>query len=60
MRLKSSDCLNFFQNRGDGMRNDIIIRTETTKDYKDIISLILRSFKKAQTINSIDRRNQSI
>lgn len=42
------------------MRNDIIIRTETTKDYKDIISLILRSFKKAQTINSIDRRNQSI
>ena len=27
------------------MRNDIIIRPETTKDYKDIISLILRSFK---------------
>lgn len=60
MRLKFSDCLNFYQNRGDIMRNDIIIRTETTKDYKDIISLILRSFKKAQTINSIDRRNQSI
>ena len=27
------------------MRNDIIIRPETPKDYKDIISLILRSFK---------------
>jgi len=27
------------------MRNDIIIRPETTKDYKEIISLILRSFK---------------
>ena len=27
------------------MRRDIIIRPETTKDYKDIISLILRSFK---------------
>lgn len=27
------------------MRSDIIIRPETTKDYKDIISLILRSFK---------------
>ncbi len=26
------------------MRNDITIRPETTKDYKDIISLILRSF----------------
>ncbi len=30
---------------GADMRNDIIIRPETTKDYKDIISLILRSFK---------------
>ena len=27
------------------MRNDIIIRPETTKDYKDIISLVLRSFQ---------------
>lgn len=27
------------------MRNDIIIRPETTKDYKDIISLVLRSFR---------------
>lgn len=27
------------------MRRDIIIRPETTKDYKDIISLILRSFR---------------
>ena len=27
------------------MRNDILIRPETTKDYKDIISMILRSFK---------------
>lgn len=27
------------------MRDDIIIRPETPKDYKDIISLILRSFK---------------
>lgn len=27
------------------MRNDIIIRPETTKDYKDIVSLVLRSFK---------------
>ena len=27
------------------MRNDIIIRPETQKDYKDIISLILRSFQ---------------
>lgn len=27
------------------MRNDIIIRPEAPKDYKDIISLILRSFK---------------
>lgn len=27
------------------MRNDIIIRPETQKDYKDIISLVLRSFK---------------
>lgn len=27
------------------MRNDIIIRPETTKDYKDIISMVLRSFK---------------
>lgn len=27
------------------MRNDIIIRPESPKDYKDIISLILRSFK---------------
>ena len=26
------------------MRNDIIIRPETHKDYKEIISLILRSF----------------
>lgn len=26
------------------MRNDIIIRPETQKDYKDIISLVLRSF----------------
>ena len=26
------------------MRNDIIIRQETHKDYKEIISLILRSF----------------
>lgn len=26
------------------MRNDIIIRPETHKDYKDIISLVLRSF----------------
>ncbi len=26
------------------MRNDIIIRPETHKDYKQIISLILRSF----------------
>jgi len=29
----------------DIMRDDIIIRPETPKDYKDIISLILRSFK---------------
>lgn len=27
------------------MRNDIIIRPETHKDYKDIVSLVLRSFK---------------
>ena len=27
------------------MRDDIIIRPETPKDYKDIISLVLRSFK---------------
>lgn len=27
------------------MRDDIIIRPETPKDYKDIVSLILRSFK---------------
>ena len=27
------------------MRNDIIIRPETQKDYKEIISLVLRSFK---------------
>ena len=27
------------------MRNDITIRPETSKDYKDIISLVLRSFK---------------
>ena len=27
------------------MRNDIIIRPETPKDYKDIISLVLRSFR---------------
>ena len=27
------------------MRNDIVIRPETAKDYKDIISLVLRSFK---------------
>ena len=27
------------------MRKDIIIRPETHKDYKDIISLILRSFR---------------
>ena len=27
------------------MRNDILIRPETTKDYKEIISLVLRSFK---------------
>lgn len=27
------------------MRNDITIRPETPKDYKDIISLVLRSFK---------------
>ena len=27
------------------MRDDIIIRTETQKDYKDIISLVLRSFQ---------------
>lgn len=27
------------------MRNDITIRPETPKDYKDIVSLILRSFK---------------
>lgn len=27
------------------MRNDIIIRPETTKDYKEIISMILRSFR---------------
>lgn len=27
------------------MRNDIIIRPEMSKDYKDIISLVLRSFK---------------
>ena len=26
------------------MRNDILIRQETHKDYKEIISLILRSF----------------
>lgn len=29
----------------DYMRNDITIRPETKKDYKDIISLILRSFR---------------
>lgn len=27
------------------MRNDIIIRPETPKDYKDIVSLVLRSFQ---------------
>jgi len=27
------------------MRNDIMIRPETPKDYKEIISLVLRSFK---------------
>ncbi|MBQ6997125.1 MAG: N-acetyltransferase [Oscillospiraceae bacterium] len=27
------------------MRNDITIRPETTKDYKDIVSLVLRSFQ---------------
>lgn len=27
------------------MRDDIIIRPETQKDYKDIVSLVLRSFK---------------
>ena len=27
------------------MRNDMIIRPETTKDYKEIVSLILRSFR---------------
>ena len=27
------------------MRDDIIIRPETTKDYKDIISMVLRSFR---------------
>lgn len=27
------------------MRNDMIIRPETPKDYKDIISLVLRSFR---------------
>ena len=27
------------------MRDDIIIRPETPKDYKDIVSLVLRSFK---------------
>ena len=30
---------------GGFMRNDITIRPETTKDYKDIISRVLRSFK---------------
>lgn len=27
------------------MRDDITIRQETHRDYKDIVSLILRSFK---------------
>ena len=27
------------------MREDIIIRQESAKDYKEIVSLILRSFK---------------
>ena len=27
------------------MRNDITIRPETQKDYKDIVSLVLRSFR---------------
>ena len=27
------------------MRDDIIIRPEAPKDYKDIVSLVLRSFK---------------
>lgn len=31
------------------MRNDIIIRPETHKDYKEIISLILRSFREGTT-----------
>lgn len=30
---------------GEKMRNDIIIRPETQKDYKDIVSLVLRLFK---------------
>ena len=29
----------------ENVRNDIIIRPEEHRDYKDIISLVLRSFK---------------
>ena len=31
--------------KGENMREDIIIRPETPKDYKDIVSLVLRSFQ---------------
>ena len=42
---KMSTIKNYEERRKmDKMRNDITIRPETTKDYKEIISLILRSF----------------
>ena len=31
------------------MRNDITIRPETQKDYKEIVSLVLRSFQEGTT-----------
>ena len=45
------------------MRNDILIRQETHKDYKEIISMILRSFREGTDysdgtdIIAIGRRN---
>lgn len=37
------------------MRKDIIIRSETHKDYEDIISLILRSFREGTDyLNGVD------
>ena len=38
--------LGLHSEKGDGnMREDITIRSETPKDYKDIVSMVLRSFQ---------------